>query len=110
VKLLLDENLSPRLCAALQDLFPDSIHVRDVGLASADDALVWDYAARQGLVVVTKDADFNQRAFLLGPPPKVVWIRRGNVSTRDIEKLIRSHHRELLAFDADAVAGLLALA
>ena len=110
MRLLLDENLSPRLVDDLHDLFPDAQHVRDVGLASADDATVWDYAALHGLVIVTKDSDFNQRAFLLGAPPKVIWIRRGDASTRDIEGLIRMHRADIAAFETDKDAALLALA
>jgi predicted nuclease of predicted toxin-antitoxin system len=45
VRLLLDENLSPRLVRVLTDLFPGSTHVRDVGLSRATDDAVWTYAA-----------------------------------------------------------------
>jgi len=78
VRLLLDQNLSPHLVDALQDLHPGSAHVRDVGLASADDEAVWTFAAQQGLSIVSKDSDFRQRSFVRGHPPKVVWIARGN--------------------------------
>ena len=44
MKLLLDQNLSPRLREALQDIYPQSLHVRDAGLESATDAAVWAYA------------------------------------------------------------------
>ena len=44
MKLLLDENLSPRLCDHLRDIWTDVVHVRAVGLATADDSAVWAYA------------------------------------------------------------------
>jgi predicted nuclease of predicted toxin-antitoxin system len=53
--------------------------------------------------------EFHQRSFLLGHPPKVVWIRRGNCSTRDIETLLRDRLPDLLTFDADPGASFLAL-
>ena len=109
MRLLLDQNLSPQLLAPLADLFPGSTHVRDVGLAMAADEMVWAHAAHEGLVIVSKDADFQQRSFVLGAPPKVVWIRRGNCSTLDIENLLRQHHTDLLAFEQDDVAAFLAL-
>ena len=56
MRLLVDQNLSPRLVAALATLYPDSTHVRDVGLATADDDVVWRYAADQGFTIVSKDA------------------------------------------------------
>ena len=48
MRLLLDQNLAPRLVPALAILFPESKHVREVGLATADDAVVWRYAAEEG--------------------------------------------------------------
>jgi len=41
-------------------------------------------------MVVSKDSDFRQLAFLLGPPPKAVWLRVGNRSTTVIAELLRS--------------------
>ena len=70
---------------------------------------MWVYAARHGYVIVSKDAEFHQRSFVLGHPPKVVWIRRGNCSTRDIERLLRGRPPDLLAFDTDPVGSFLAL-
>ena len=110
MKVLLDQNLSPRLCEDLKDLLPHAVHVRDVGLESADDLVVWTYARQHGLTIVTKDADFNNLAFLLGAPPKVVWIKLGNCSTSDIEALLRTRQTDWLEFEKDADAALLALA
>jgi predicted nuclease of predicted toxin-antitoxin system len=109
MKLLYDENLSPRLVGLLAAEFPGSQHVRDVGLAAAPDPTVWAYAAAQGLVIVSKDADFQHRALLLGHPPKVVWLRLGNCATAVVASLLRARHADLLAFEADPLASLLAL-
>jgi predicted nuclease of predicted toxin-antitoxin system len=109
VKLLLDQNLSPRLARALAAIYPDTTHVRDVGLQAADDDTVWAYASEHGFVIVSKDADFHQRSFVLGPPPKVVWIRRGNCSTVEIEGILRTPEADLLAFERDDQEAFLAL-
>ncbi len=109
MKLLFDENLSPRLVGLLAAEFPGAQHVRDVGLVAAPDPAVWAYAATQRLAIVSKDADFQHRALLLGHPPKVVWIRLGNCSTTAVTALLRTRHADLLAFEADPVASLLAL-
>lgn len=109
MKLLLDQNLSPKLLKPLAKLFPGSKHVRDVRLQSAGDDAVWSYARRNGFVIVSKDSDFHQKSFLSGPPPKVVWIRRGNCNTSDIEAILRERHRDLLAFGKDPEAAFLAL-
>ena len=110
VRLLFDQNLSPRLVAALADRYPGSVHVRDAGLATADDATVWAYASAQGLTIVSKDGDFHQRSLVFGHPPKVIWVRRGNCSTATIAALLRDHHAELAAFAADPEAAFVALA
>ena len=59
MKLLLDQHLSPRLREALQDMYPQPLHVRDAGLESATDAAIWEYAKERGLVIVSKDTDFR---------------------------------------------------
>jgi predicted nuclease of predicted toxin-antitoxin system len=107
LRLLFDQNLAPRLVARLVDLFPGSEHLRDVGLAAADDAAVWQYAKARGFTIVSKDADFRQLSFLHGTPPKVVWLRVGNQSTDRIEAIVRSNASALEAFDADPVAAML---
>jgi predicted nuclease of predicted toxin-antitoxin system len=109
VKLLLDQNLSPRLVDALHDVFEVIVHVRDVGLQTADDRVVCEYAAQNGFVVVTKDADFNARAFLLGPPPKVIWIQRGNCSTQAVADLLRSSRSDVMALEGDPDVTVLVL-
>lgn len=109
MKLLFDHNLSPKLVKALVDVYPESLHVRDIGLHTASDEVVWDYALQHGLTIVSKDADFHQRSFLSGAPPKVVWIRRGNCQTGQIEQILRNYHSHLLDFERDQDAAFLTL-
>ena len=109
MRLLFDENVSPRLCEALQDLYPESVHVRHVGLEAVSDAHVWAYASANALAVVTKDGDFRQRSFLFGHPPKVIWLRLGNCSTKMIEALMRRRHESVALFLADEQKAFLAL-
>ena len=98
MKLLFDENLSSRLVTKLADIYDDCVHVRDVGLESASDSAVWDFAAREGFTIVTKDADFRQRSFLFGHPPKTIWIRLGNCSTDRIIDLLRRRSEHVSQF------------
>jgi predicted nuclease of predicted toxin-antitoxin system len=109
VNLLFDQNLSHWLCLALADRFPGAVHVRGIGLREASDSVIWDYAAQHGFAIVTKDADFRQRSFLEGHPPKVIWIGLGNCSTGAIEALIRKHARDIDDFLADDEKSFLAL-
>ena len=109
MKCLFDENLSPELVRLLADLFPESVHVRDVGLKSADDPVVWQYARENGLIIVSKDSDLHQRSFVFGHPPKLVWVRLGNCSTSDVERLLRLNFAAIAVFDEDTEAAFLAL-
>lgn len=107
MKLLFDENLSPRLVSLLSSLFPESTHVRDVGLASADDARVWTHAENHQFIIVSKDSDFHQRSFVNGPPPKVVWVRCGNRGTKEIAELLKKYREDLGKFALDPEAAFL---
>jgi predicted nuclease of predicted toxin-antitoxin system len=61
VKLLLDENLSDRIVARVVDLFPQSEHVKTVGLKQADDSMVSAWAKQHGFTLVSKDTDERQQ-------------------------------------------------
>lgn len=89
MKLIFDQNLSPNLVNRVQDLFPGSTHVHLCGLGKAVDIKVWEYAKAHGFDIVSKDADYGEISLTRGYPPKIVWIRRSNCSTIQIEDLIR---------------------
>ena len=107
VRLLFDQNLSPRLVEYLRDIFPGSSHVAAVGLDRASDDTVRDYAAHHGYLLVTKDADFGELNVWRGPPPKVVWLRLGNCSTRRIEEALRRVEDAVAALEADRTVSVL---
>lgn len=103
MKLLFDQNLSRKLVNRLADIFPESSHVQFHNLAEKTDTEIWEFAKANDFCIVTQDADFAERSRLYGSPPKVVWLRCGNVPTRRVESLIRTGEeviRELLS-DSD---------
>jgi len=101
MKLLFDQNVSPRLPQLLADIYPESLHVRDVGLRDANDLDIWQYAKLRGYAIVSKDSDFQQRSLLDGAPPKFIWLRVGNCTTKRIEALLRSYSAAIHTFDLD---------
>src|SRR5688572_18896959 len=109
MKLLLDQNLSPRLVQRLSDVFPDSNHVFLLGLGSADDVRVWEYARDNDFVIVTKDADFGELSTLKGFPPKVVWLRVGNCTTALVEELLRSHLEPIQRMEHETEIGIVSV-
>lgn len=93
----------------MRDIFPDSLHVRDVGLSEAQDDEVWRFAKRSGFAIVSKNTDFQQRSFLYGSPPKVIWLRVGNCSVQLVEDLLRRHSVALHEFARDEIQSYLIL-
>ena len=109
MKLLFDQNLSPRLCDRLRDIWTDAVRVRSVGLATADDSAVWVYARQHGFTIVSKDGDFSGRSSLYGAPPKVIWLTVGNCSTAEIERRLRDHREDIDAFATELDTTLLVI-
>jgi len=110
MKLLFDEPpLAARLALEFADLYPGSTHVLALGLGGARDRAIWARAAAEDFVLVTKDEDFHRLSVLLGPPPKVIWIRLGNCPTADVARLLRFRADEVRAFAEHAEAAFLEL-
>ena len=107
MKLLFDQNLSPRLARSLAGVYPGSTHVMDAGLSEADDRTIWTFAKERGFTIVSKDGDFRQLSFLAGPPPKVVWVRLGNCTTDDIATVLRRRADDLRDFASAPEAAFL---
>ena len=109
MKLLFDENLSSKLPNRLRDIFPDSLHVRDVDMKATIDPIVWEYAKNNDLMIVSKDADMHDLSLVFGNPPKVIWLRLGNCSTVQVENLLRREFSAIESFYKDEDLSLLAL-
>ena len=99
MKLLLDENLSFRLCRRLSDLFEAIHHVDDFDLDSSSDGRIWDFAKAHGYAIVTQDRDFVDRVLVDGAPPHVVWVRIGNAPVRVYEGLLHDSFGRLAYFE-----------
>jgi predicted nuclease of predicted toxin-antitoxin system len=109
VKLLFDQNLSPRLVRRLADIYPDSAHVYLIGLDMAPDTVIWEYARDNEFLIVTRDADFSELNVLLGFPPKVIWIRMGNCTTNDMESMLRLNYEVVRSLAEAEGVGILTL-
>lgn len=105
MKLLFDQNLSPKLVTRLVDLFPGSAHVESAALDRASDDEVWDHARLHGLTIVSKDEDYSELSALRGVPPKVLWLQLGNCTTTEVEDAIRARFPDIEAFECDPFCG-----
>jgi len=95
MKLLLDQNISRRILPALAETWPSSSQAGLLGLDCASDLEIWVYARDQGFVIVTKDADFEKLSLLNGAPPKVIWLRLGNATNQEVQRVLLESHAEL---------------
>ena len=109
MRLLFDENLSPELPKLLAASYPRSEHIRHANLVGADDAVVWQFAAANAFVLVTKDDDFLELSILRGSPPKVILIRLGNCRTAEVADLLGKEQEKVGQFCRDESAALLEL-
>ena len=76
--ILVDENLPKTLILGIE-----CTHATELGRQKTDTEL-WGYVKKNDLVILTKDTDFLDRILLLGSPPKVVWVRLGNLKLKEI--------------------------
>ena len=109
MKLLVDENLPPRLVHDLADLFPHSTHVSTVGLDRTPDAAIFEYAKTHGFTFVTKDKDFASLSLAWGAPPQIILLQTGNCSTADLIQMIRKNAIRFSEFESDPQRSVLVL-
>jgi len=81
--------------------------VDGLGLGRADDRQVWKHAKDNGFCIVSKDSDYYDLSVLYGHPPKVIWLRLGNCTTREIFECLRNHQATIDEFGADAGGSVL---
>ena len=97
MRFLLDANLSPSIASAIRQAGHDVEHVRDVGLLTATDEAIFDWAQAVGSVVVTSDSDF----------PTLLALRRASapsvVLLREVNELTPSESAHLIVSNLDQV-------
>ncbi len=70
-------------------------------MEAADDRAIWEFAESDGYTVVSQDADFAEKAILLGGPPKGIWIRAGNLPWLEVASLLRRYAELIADLDGD---------
>lgn len=111
MKLLIDENLSKKLPARLEAIFPGSKHVgfiNELGISASDDP-IWNYAYKNDFTIITKDYDFVEKINQYGPPPNIIKVNSGNASVRSSLLLIQSNEHKIKTYFSKPNNGLLIL-
>ena len=98
MKLLIDNNLSHKLCIPLQQYFTQVHHVRDLLTPDAYDITIWTYAKDNGFHLITKYNDFDEWSLLKGCPPKIIHLLCGNQTSLFILNLIVTNKDVILDF------------
>ena len=95
MKLLFDQNISYRITKLLSQTFPEAKQVSQVGLENSTDTGIWEYAKLNDFTIVTFDSDYYDLSIVKGCPPKIIWLRTGNTSTKKIAEIIEDN-RDLI--------------
>ena len=74
-------------------------------MINAPDRKIWEFAKQYGYIIVTQDSDFNDLNSLNGFPPKVIWIRAGNMTTSSIVDLLIEYFNDIVLFENDSDYG-----
>lgn len=91
MKLLFDQNISPKIIKQVEPHFPESKQVRDLGLEDVSDIIIFDYAKKHGYSIVTFDSDFVDLNVVKGIPPKIIWLKTGNLTTKSISEILKKY-------------------
>ncbi|MCD4794844.1 MAG: DUF5615 family PIN-like protein [Bacteroidales bacterium] len=98
MKFLFDQNISFRIIKLIIDYFPESTHILNVNLINSSDKEIWDYAKMHNYIIVTQDSDFNDLAVTKGFPPKIIWLKIGNLPTQSFADLLIELKKEIIEF------------
>jgi predicted nuclease of predicted toxin-antitoxin system len=89
MKLLLDANISWRLCDPLVEHFGKCFHVNRIGIAiPPSDIMIWNYAKDNDCVIISHDVDFLDLLYAKNYPPRIILLKTGNIDTKTTLKLL----------------------
>lgn len=98
MKLLFDQNISFRLINRISDFYPNAKQVRELGLENATDIEIFEFTRKNDYSIVTFDSDFCDLNILKGFPPKIIWIKTGNATSRNLEIILKNKHELIKSF------------
>lgn len=81
-------------------MYSGAVHTRFVGLEDASDSEIYKYAKNHQLHIVTFDSDFADLSVIRGHPPKIIWLRTGNLTTLVAANIMVNNEAKIKSFVA----------
>ena len=106
--IIADENISWRL----KKLIPNWNILPSNEIKASErlsDLTIWKFAKSNNYSILTFDEDFIDLQNLYGYPPKIIWLRTGNVRTAEIASLLISQKEVIYDFIDNSEFGILEL-
>lgn len=98
MKLLLDQNISYRIVKKITHHFPNCVHVSNHNLDDTEDPDIWEFAKKNDFAIVTFDSDFYDISIISGIPPKIIWLRTGNLTTNELAEVLIKNRKRIESF------------
>ena len=98
MKFLFDQNISHKILKYLPGEYSGSTTVKKEKMINASDREIWEFAKKFNYVIVTQDSDFNELTSLYEFPPKIIWIRTGNIKTSLLADILIDYSQEIYDF------------
>jgi len=105
MRFLFDQNISYKILKLLPEQYKESTSVKTEKMINNTDREIWEFARRNNYVIVTHDSDFNDLNALFGFPPKIIWIRTGNIRPQELTNIILQHESEIAKFISEDIFG-----
>ncbi|HEY8927747.1 MAG TPA: DUF5615 family PIN-like protein [Mucilaginibacter sp.] len=105
MRLIIDENISWRLKKMIPawEILPSNEIKRE---QRQTDLMIWRFAKENNFTILTFDEDFSELQNIYSYPPKIIWLRTGNISTSDIAVLLIKLEKDILSFLDDNELGI----
>lgn len=105
IRLIADENISWRLKKSLPawQILPSNEIQKNQRLS---DFVIWQFAKSNNYHILTFDEDFTDLQNLFGFPPKIIWMRTGNLNTMEIASKLLLLESSVLDFLLNAELGV----
>jgi predicted nuclease of predicted toxin-antitoxin system len=97
VRVIADENISWRI----KKLIPnwDILPSNEINPGKRlNDSYIWDFARQNNYNILTFDEDFFEIQNIHSFPPKIIWLRTGNIPTRLIAERLKQLESDINSF------------